>query len=538
MSTPTSIIRICSGVRLNSSYEHTIYFSSREAQYNYFAGKVVRTFSAYSYLRKSWSIKVEATMREARTWSYLFFGNDSTGVYNYYFINNIEYINDSTVELFLELDVMQTYYFDFTRLPSFIERQHGETDEAGDNILDEGLELGEYISKSVVTQVASSLDDLAICMLSTISPARCTETTKYVHAGCSVGGVFQGAGIYAVDGKRYNDLIDLLINLDSWGYSDGIIAMWMYPKALINISTSHPNGWSAEQCCKTVDGMHKIELSFGGAGSDIDGYIPDNKKLLTSPFNLFYVNNNAGASALYAYEKFNDNTTSPVKFEVSGSLTPSDVVKIYPLKYKGQNVNFDEGISSQNYPSCAWNQDVYKLWLAQNQNMHTMQAISAMGMVGAGAVTSLTGAGALAGVGAMAGGVGSLASLLAQTKDAAIQPPQSKGSPASSTVNVCAGYSNFEFKHVCIDRQHAKAIDDYFTINGYKQNKIAVPNEHARKAFTYVKTNNCHIKGNFCNEDITKIESIYNHGITFWVNGDSIGNYSLSNRPLSEPDPV
>ena len=112
MSNPQSIINICSGVRLNPSYEHTIYFDTATAQYNYFAGKVVKSFPAYSYLRKSWNIKVASTMEEAKTWTYLFFQNGSGKLY-FYFITNIEYVNDNTVELSLEIDVMQTYMFDY-----------------------------------------------------------------------------------------------------------------------------------------------------------------------------------------------------------------------------------------------------------------------------------------------------------------------------------------------------------------------------------------------------------------------------------------
>ena len=98
MSAPQSIISICSGVRLDNRYEHSIYFADATAQQEYFAGKVVQTFPAYSYLRKSWPLQVQATMEEARSWSYLYFRNGSGKVY-YYFINQIEYKNDNTVEL-------------------------------------------------------------------------------------------------------------------------------------------------------------------------------------------------------------------------------------------------------------------------------------------------------------------------------------------------------------------------------------------------------------------------------------------------------
>ena len=131
MSTPQSTIYICSGVRLDNRYEHSIYFTSSTAQQEFFAGKVVKTFSAYSYLRKSWPLQVQATMEEAKTWSYLYFYNGTGQKVYYYFITGVEYKNENTVELSLELDVIQTYMKEIRSglLPCYVERQHTESDE-------------------------------------------------------------------------------------------------------------------------------------------------------------------------------------------------------------------------------------------------------------------------------------------------------------------------------------------------------------------------------------------------------------------------
>ena len=92
MSAPQSTIYVCSGVRLNSRYDHTIWFGSPADQQEYFAGKVVKTFPAYSYLRKTWPIQVQATLEQAQGWSYLYFRNGSGKIY-YYFINNFTIFN-------------------------------------------------------------------------------------------------------------------------------------------------------------------------------------------------------------------------------------------------------------------------------------------------------------------------------------------------------------------------------------------------------------------------------------------------------------
>ena len=88
MSTPATNIYLCSGVPLNNRYDHTLYFANAAAQLTYFSGKVVRTLNDYSYVRKSWKLKVAATMEAARVWSYLYFQN-GTGKRYFYFIKQI-----------------------------------------------------------------------------------------------------------------------------------------------------------------------------------------------------------------------------------------------------------------------------------------------------------------------------------------------------------------------------------------------------------------------------------------------------------------
>lgn len=536
MSTPSSVINICSGVRLNPSYEHTIYFPSREAQTEYFAGKVVKTFPAYTYLRKSWDIKVEATMEQARTWSYLFFRNGSGKTF-YYFITNIEYINDHTVLLKLEMDVMQTYHFDYTLLDSFVDREHALYDEIGGNLVDEGLELGDYIVNDLVN--VDELKEMCILLLTTIDPLNTHKATDDAEAeitkfsGSNVGGVFSGVGVVATAFEDWSSLCSKLYELDEMGVSDGIMSIWMYPKALVGL---HPNfAWDDEKVTKYVNNNKTITVGDNiTPNTFLDGYEPENKKLLSYPFNFLYVTNNEGGSAVYRYERF---MSGSCEFKIGGSVSPEASVKMYPLMYNGWEENYDEGVMGQKYPTCAWNQDTYKLWLAQNQSQQNLGLITGLGMMVGGAVGTVAtgGIGGLAGAGTFVGGLSQIASLLAQRRDAAIQPPQARGTH-SVNVNVTQKYHTFTFMKKSIDYEHARIIDDYFNMYGYKLNRVKVPYRNVRENWTYTKTVGCHIMGNLCTDDLTKIENIYNNGITFWVNGDKIGDYSQSNKPLSAID--
>lgn len=543
MSTPQSIINICSGVRLDNRYEHSIYFANATAQREYFAGKVVKTLSAYSYLRKSWPLQVEATMEQAKSWSYLFFRN-GTGKYYYYFINQIEYKNDNMVELTLELDVLQTYLFDFNLLNCFVERQHTTTDLPGEHTVDEGLDVGELVESGAENW--TELNELCILVLSTINPNYAETQTPVQALGDMYDGVFSGLKVWAVESKDWAQWSLKLDALAEAGYLDGIVAMWMYPKQCVALGGE--NKWGDSVLCKVVTDCGNSHSGFeyiGNNGTLAEDYQPKNRKLLCYPFRFLYATNNQGGGAVYRFERFADPTTP--KFQARGSISADGTVKMRPYNYNGITAinttgftgvdcigNYDHGLTLSGFPSCAWDADVYKLWLAQNQNQNAHAMNTAGLAVAGGAVATVASAfmgnvaGVVGGVGAMVGGGQQIGALLAQKADMAIQPPQARGA-FSSNVNIVSKMHTFTFYTKSVDKEHARIIDDYFTMYGYKLNRVQKPNIGARPAFTYIKTIGCNISGNMCTEDRTKITGIFDHGVTWWKNGDKIGDYTQEN---------
>lgn len=529
MSTPQSTIYICSGVKLNNRYEHTIYWDSRDAQQNYFRGKVVKTFSGYTFLRKSWTIKVEATLADARSWNYLYFCN-SDGRYWYYFINQVEYVNDATVELYLELDVMQSYALDYDLLPCFVERQHTLNDGIGDNCVDEDLELGELVT---IASATVPMDNMSILVLTSIVPnSSFTQETAVKVKGSYYNGVFNGLGIYAFPASKWLDLADMLEKFDELNLSDSILTMWMYPSKLINFDG---DAYTDQTPFAPVASIKPFYFDTPRPNKLAGGYVPRNNKLYCYPYNLLYVTNNSGVSASFRYERFGDPTCC--NFKITGALSPEAEIRMYPLNYNGEQHAYEHGLALSGFPTCAWNQDVYKLWLAQNQNQRKVAEASSALSIGAGVASIIGGVIAknptaiVGGVAGVASGVKSVADQVATKKDTQLQPPQAKGT-SSASVNTVAGFQTFSMKAQTVTAEMAMVIDGYFDLFGYKINYVQIPHRATRENWTYIKTNGCHINGNFAVEDIVKIESIFDSGVTFWRNGDNVGNYSLSNKPV------
>lgn len=532
MSTPDTYLCVCSGVRLTNDYKHTIWFASTTEQLNYFASKRSFSYTGLSFHKKNFDIKVEASYASARTWTYAYIYNvsDNKKKRYYYFINDVEYISESTVKLYLELDLLQTYMFDYNLSECFVEREHSATDEIGDNLLDEGLDVGELVTLSKHNII---MQDLCVVLLSSLD---LTEGYVNAYPDNTFDGVYSGLNVYAVNMSDVTELAKTLRGADSVGKSEGIVSMWVYPKRLLTFAND-------EATIKTVTGASSFTEYFK-RNETLDGdYTPRNNKLFCYPYNFLYLTNNAGGACTYEYERF--ELPGNIGLRVYGTLSPEASTKVFPLNYKGVVLNYDEGMIGGDYPTCAWNADVYKLWLAQTANSRQAAQTNAVikggvGMVGG--VAAAVGGGITGNVGAFAGGLATavtsglstfteINSQLAQEKDRAVQPAQSKGSYCSS-INIAAEHQCFSVMAKCLDKQHAQAIDDFFSLYGYKCLRVKQPNRKVRENWTYTKTAGCHAYGNIGTSELVKIQAIYDNGVTFWVNGDKIGDYSLTNNPL------
>lgn len=524
MSYPKSIIYIMSGLPVNSSYEHCLWFASPQAQWEYMSGKVVKTFTQYTYLREGHAIKVTGDISTAESWTYCMYTNGDGKEY-YNFIKRVEYVNDATVLLWLELDVIQTYMFQWNMQQCFVERTHTRTDNFGEHTIMEGLDTGPLIDRSVKY---INLEDLCIMVLMAMDEEANASFARVYD------GVFSGLGIYAVNLADHTRFGTWLNQQSIDGTIEAVVSMWMYPKELVNIG----GDWSDGALLHPVAGCKfGVTKSFDEQITDtISGYKPDNKKLLCYPYTMLYVTNNMGGSAVYHRERFTDNDS--YEFRLMGGVAPDSGVMLAPVNYKNNSINFDEGLSLGAFPTCAWDSDTYKVWLAQNQHTQDLAIQQAKISAGAGALTAVVSTamggnlmGAVGGLAMAYNGYNQIQGIMAQREDMAIQPPQARGNH-SPNLNLANGRQGFDIHFRTITREYAEIIDQYLTRFGYKVNTIMTPNLKARERFTYIKTVGCMVTGDFSDENRRKIQSIFDNGVTFWVDPERVGNYTLGNNVL------
>lgn len=198
---------------------------------------------------------------------------------------------------------------------------------------------------------------------------------------------------------------------------------------------------------------------------------------------------------------------------------PNVEIGLSPKNYKKEEINYDETFTLTGYPFVPFACDVYKTWLAQNAYNIPINIASAGLSLGVGVATGNPLA--------IAGGVLGVASELSSITTHSIIPDQAKGMISGSSL-IGREIMNFYLVQKSITAEYAKKIDDYFTMYGYKQNKMMIPS-FLRPHWNYIKTIDVNITGPVPESDLQELKNIYNNGCTFWNNGDYIGNYWMDN---------
>lgn len=501
---PNTTIRMLKDVPLDITYRNTIYFAYVANQTSYFSGKTKYTFAAQSYQRvRKGTLRIGRKADDLYDCNYLMFQNTAYGnKWFYAFVTGVEYVNNETSEVSFEIDVMQTWHFDYDVKMSFVEREMSVTDKIGDNLVPENLEIGDYVYKDLGL---TSLFNLYQVVIAATFDENMEDAT-----GGMYGGVFSGLHYNVFN--SWQSAASFIAEATEQNKADGIVSIFMLPIAFTaDYQSSMPEVFNIERD-KHI--------------TDIDGYIPRNNKLFTYPYNLLYVTNNEGNVANYAFEYF---STDKCNFNVSGAMCCTPECMLVPLNYKGVEKNYNEKLTIGNFPQCAYTVDTFKAWVAQNQNQLALNAINAIGTTAAGAAAMYASSGML-GAGMTLNGIQQIGSLVASVSDKSTLPPHARGG-GGSIINMANQIKGFQFYYAHIRAEFARIIDDYFNAYGYATHRVKVPNRVIRPHWNYVKTVNVSLTGSVPADDMAKLRQIYDNGVTFWRNGDEVGNYALDNRP-------
>lgn len=533
---PNTRIEFLRGVPLDPGYENTLYFDTLADQDAYFYDKLALAINRASYQREergwlkvSWTAvennnPVIATLYDI---SYMRFKNTNfENKWFYAFVDNVDYVNNNTVRIRYHLDVMQTWAFDYSFNQCMIEREHTETDRIGENTIPENFELGDYIFDNV-----QEFNYEPTAVVVTAGDFGGSYGAGVVVPGLSTkGDWFSGVHFYPFP-LHVQQQVDALNQMLEDAYTDRdklntIIAVFVMPNSFIT-----PN-FPPEEFTESV-----ITASHIG-GYMLGNYPCRNAKLLTYPYNLLYITNYQGGHLELHFEYFSDPTDC--KLKVWGNMSVNPALILYPNNYKTTGDNFDEMLECTGFPMCAWANDAYKAWVAQNAGTLAAgaYAILSQGLTGAGRTLFGLKAGSLnevsGGARQMMGAYTAAAAMVGQVKDHSVAPPTAHGN-GNGNVQYQAGKMTFMWCHKHIRPEYAAIIDNFFDMYGYATHRVGYPIRNVRPCYTFVKTVDCSMDGNVPTEDLRAIEDIFNKGVRFWKSTAVFGVYDIAvnnNGPL------
>lgn len=508
--TPQGQLYLCK-TPLKNDYKNQLTFLNANAQMTYFNSRVQRTFDNYTYIKKDNSVKVGVNIDEIIDCNYLFYKNVGfTNKWYFCFITNMEYVNENCTLITFETDCYQTWLFQIQYKQSFVEREHVNDDTIGLHTVPENLETGEYVVNS--QEYENRLDTFKYV----IQVTEWMTSSDNKPLATNYGGVYMAGGAYICN--SINEVVNILQGFATRGASDAVYNLYMVPDTMITNTSSSLQYSGQNAPNELTKSINKVNT--------INGYTPVNKKLLTFPYNYMVISNNNGCSNILQYERFNGNTCD---FKIKGVPTVGASIKIIPTNYDTNN-NEEEGLIAGKLPTLNWSDDEYTNWLTQN-SVNIGLGVASAGLTIIGGIGMMaTGGGAVAGGGAVVSGTMAIANELGAVYQHSLQPNSAKGNVNGGDINVCDHKNGFFFYNYSIKEEYARIIDNYFSMFGYKINRVKLPNITGRSNWNYVKTINCNFDGDIPQTDLNIIRDMFNNGTTLWHNPSTMYDYSNSNN--------
>ena len=591
---PAGIIHL-GRVPFDNSYRHTIDCFTEETQASVMQGFMKRSLSRndYTYVRKGSSIRVPYNAEELYTFNYCMYQNANYGTKWFYcFITDILYINDNCTELVLQLDVLQTWWYDWTLKECMVEREHVRDDRIGyNNIAEPPMDL-EWMTEESETETVNA--DYAVFLVSAYPHSNTNGThdqdpnfpdwLKFSGSDPVSGAIYHNqysAAKYLIydlnDDASVSQMGKDIKTFNAVGAADAIVdcftfdKRWLPSSQLRTFLTSNPDALITPGNLST-EIEHAYQLKSGQSPHtasyaltrvrDFGGYVPRNNKLFTFPYTYAQITNPLGASMQFRYEfaHIEDFAQGRIEFHAMAPLCPDSSIFIWSPGYNGTDIHlpndhvFTVGCSNR----ISWTYSAYQTWAAQNALTNQLAvgtglATLAMNVIpGIGAATSVLGKGAtLPGkhVGAISKGAKASMALDAYNDTVNQQEMNAAGmdlgsflgtyskmklTPNEPRGNVAGnapfqtGFLGFTLANVRLRAEWAKVVDDFFTMYGYAVDRCKKPELYSRKAFNYVKCQNSCNTGNVPAPDMAMINSIFDSGLTVWHTSD-VGNYDADN---------
>lgn len=522
--------------------KNQINFANTTTQYNYFFGLNKIGATNFSYQRKDSTIRYPAHIDSIRHFNYVMYRNDNySNKWFYAFIEEMEYLNDSTTLIKIKTDVYQTWQFNLTFKRCFVEREHVNDDTIGKHTLDEGLPTGEPIINDTLDYSVGSVDGDSQRFVAQVTQLPDGVTVPDAYKNRVYNGIPQGCYFVIMD--QASSLTKFTRWYDKKGQQNAIVAMFIAPRLIVN-SAVYKNYTIGDGVGSTRLGFMPSTFgtyNFPAVGptysSTLNGYTPKNRKMYCYPYSYLRVSNNCGSEVVYKWEDWQDPTHTD--FYVRGVLCQGCSIRLIPHLYKGNDPSlqaYDYGLNLGKFPILSWSSDYYLNWQAQNgknNELHMqMGIVSGVGQM-VGGVGGILENNVGQGISSLTGGAmnieDSIVDAIHERNIAQLTPDQVRGNTNNGDLSYSIQKTCFTFSKMSCRREYAVMIDSFFSMFGYKVNEVKVPNITGRSNWNYVRTKGCNIIANIPQEDLDEIKAMFDSGVTIWHKTAYFMDYSQNN---------
>ena len=520
---PQTELRLYSGVPWDNSYHHVRLYNSTLDLLSHLEQWRVYPATQLDELTPirvgSYELKVPFNEMTAMNINYLAFRNlPYSSDWTFCFVTDVLYKSPYTTQMKFELDIFQNNFYKCSVKPCFVEYHHirRRDDVIGGNLVPVSIETGEPV---VAEYDAYQLDGWHICVYTT------EGTTGKDFEGRVVNNVYRAAslGHMAVreNGEEWANALIKAYN--DAGKVDAILALFMAPQLCINA---------------IGDGNSEADKIIGITTKFFEGYTPKNNKLFSYPWCYVLADNNEGQTAIYRFE-LSDRNDKSIDFKIMGCINTLPQTIMFPTQYKGNALNYADGLVNSSFPLCAWSSDTFRAWIAQNKSTLGLSAMSGAMKMASGFASMIPGIAAapytggtsllgMSGTDTFMGGVQDTLKLIAEVTDKSRQPATAHGKVLSENINAAFNITGVSFYTMTCKREFAEIADSFFEAYGYPINKITKPLLNSRSSWNYVKTQNCGFSGAIEMSQLSALRTIFNNGVTLW-HTDDVGNYDLAN---------
>lgn len=491
---------ICKDIPWDNTFTNVRLFDSAQAANAYIVSKAAFVKNRYSYIARDNTIRVDGGADSYRDCNYIAWLNVGyTSKWYYAFIQNVVYLNDGTALISFEPDYFQTWFYNATVKPCFVEREHVNDDTIGLHTVPESVVMGDPVS------VASSNFEV--------------PHTWYVYATEIVDKLTERVpGLEIIEpGAENNECSGYYkIKLPDRATINAIVEQYTHKgklECLISMfALTTPNS-PLETGINTPD-------NFGG-------YTPKNNKLLCYPYNYCTLVM-AGSETAFRYEWFADRQA---KFRLKEPIYAGGSSYIFPVGYEKENADvavfsIERAVPTGTYPTASFGANQFQNYLVQYGPQLAIGLIGNVAETVQGVGENLA-TGTDNGDGNIIGGVAGVAATLAELRTRSLTSNTVKGTQAVAQLLYNTRLV-IRTKAMQILPEYAQIIDDYFSAYGYKVCRIKAPNLTGRPAWNFVKTTGATITGNIPNDAKDLFKRMFDTGVTLW-HTNNIGDYTQNN---------